>query len=179
MSTPSTDNTGALLVLAREVEDFVGAGGWDQPTQLFALVNTATLAEAEPSLADSLDLASRFTPIAQDQLGDADLGQALAEIEWPTTVEGCALAQHIVVLPPEAEQRLADSGGDAQRAAAVAAEHPDRREGRLVAAVLRDGAVACVLRLRPASTDGETEELLADPELAPNLTAALLQTFAT
>ena len=45
--------------------------------------------------------------------------------------------------------------------------------GLIVAAVLRGGATACVLRLRGADTD----ELVESPDLAPNLTRALLATL--
>jgi hypothetical protein len=57
----------------------------------------------------------------------------------------------------------------------IAAEHPQRREARLVAGVLRDGTAACVLRLR-----GDTEhpdEIVEHPELAPNLVDALRETL--
>jgi hypothetical protein len=89
---------------------------------------------------------------------------------WPQAVHGCALAQEILVLPPEAEAELP---GDGEVMRQAAAEHPQRREARLVAAVLRDGATACVLRLRGTDSD----ELVESPELAPNLTRALLATL--
>jgi hypothetical protein len=44
-----------------------------------------------------------------------------------------------------------------------------------VAAVLRDGSAACVLRLR--GNVEVPEEVVAHPELAPNLTRALLETL--
>jgi hypothetical protein len=47
-----------------------------------------------------------------------------------------------------------------------------------VAAVLRDGVGACVLRLRASSgTDQRCDELVEDPQLAPNLLRALLATL--
>jgi hypothetical protein len=58
----------------------------------------------------------------------------------------------------------------------IAAEHPMRREARLVAAVLRDGTAACVLRIRAVEGDGD-DEVVEHPELAPNLTDALLDTL--
>jgi hypothetical protein len=163
------------------MEDFVNSGGWDQPPQLFALVDTSELLAAEPQLRESIDPDEPLTTIAQEQLSDADLGIALERVTWPDSVAGCALAQHIVILPPEAETELGVRGDSTDDAVVteVAASHPDRREARLVAAVLRDGAAACVLRLRPPHTDpGEAEQLLEDPTLAPNLVHALLQTFA-
>ncbi|MGW1679986.1 PPA1309 family protein [Saccharopolyspora sp. NPDC002376] len=171
--TPEHDLTAALPTATREVEEFVAAAGWDQPTQVFALVSTQSLLAAEPGLADQLDPASPLTPIAQESLPAEDLAEALGHIEWPEQVAGCALVQEIVVLPPEAEAGLPS---DAEEASKVAAEHPERREARLVASVLRDGAEFCVMRLRVE--DGEESELLADTSLAPNLLAALHATFA-
>ncbi|GAA1311645.1 PPA1309 family protein [Saccharothrix xinjiangensis] len=168
--------TVALPAVAREVEEFVSTGGWNQPTQLFALVPTAELLVQQPELAGQLDpRASPLTPIAQDSLPDSELDRALAGIVWPEVVRGCALAQEIVVLPPEAEAELAAGDLDDEGARRFAAEHPERREARLVAAVLRDGSAACVLRLR--GTVEVPEEVVAHPELAPNLTRALLETL--
>ncbi|RZS32227.1 hypothetical protein EV193_11371 [Herbihabitans rhizosphaerae] len=165
-----------LPSVVREVEEFVGSAGWDQPPQLFALVPTADLLAAQPELAGSLSDAP-VTPVAQDALPDGDLDLALARIMWPDAVRGCALAQEIVVLPPEAEETIADEvGSDESMLRRIAAEHPRRREARLVAAVLRDGTAACVIRLR--ATDGtEVDQLVEHPELAPNLTDALLRTL--
>jgi hypothetical protein len=168
-----------LPSLAREVEDFVASGGWDQPTQLFALVPTEELLAQQPELAGQLDAASTLTPIAQDPLPSEDLADALAGIEWPDAVQGCAIAQEIVVLPPDVEAELPDGSNEAEDTEVlrrVAAAHPLRREARLVAAVLRDGSAACVLRVRESGVDVE-EEVVEHPELAPNLTRALLQTL--
>ncbi|MBP2476601.1 hypothetical protein JOF53_005473 [Crossiella equi] len=170
------DFTKALPAAAREVDDFVATGGWDQPPQLFALVPTATLIEQEPELADSLDQSSMLTPIAQDSLPEGDLGTALARIVWPAAVQGCVVTQEIVVLPPEAEAELNSAETDPAETARIAAEHPDRREARLVAAVLRDGTGACVLRVRKA-VDGPGDELVEQADLAPNLLEALRATF--
>lgn len=165
-----------LAAIAREVEDFVAAAGWDQPPQLFALVPTAELVERQPELAGQVDPAAPLTPVAQDALPDEDLADALAGIMWPDAVHGCALAQEIVVLPPEAEATLptGDTAGESAAMRRIAAEHPRRREARLVAAVLRDGTAACVLRLRGV---GEEDDVVEHPELAPNLTGALLATL--
>ncbi|GLZ30772.1 hypothetical protein Lesp02_29610 [Lentzea sp. NBRC 105346] len=174
--SPSETPAVVLPTVAREVEEFVASGGWDQAPQLFALVSTADLIAQQPSLAAQLDpVASPLTPIAQDSLPESDLGEALAGIEWPPAVHGCALAQEIVVLPPDAESELASSSLDDEAARRFAAEHPQRREARLVAAVVRDGTVSCVLRLR--GTSEIPEEVVEHPELAPNLTKALLQTL--
>jgi hypothetical protein len=167
-----------LSAVAREVEDFVSTAGWEQPPQLFALVPTAELVEREPELAGQVDQAALLTPVAQDSLPSEDLAEALGGLMWPDAVHGCALAQEIVILPPEAEAALptGDSTGDSATMRRIAAEHPRRREARLVAAVLRDGTAACVLRLRGEDGDDE-DHLVEHPELAPNLTDALLATL--
>ena len=165
MPTTAPDD---LLTVAREVEDFVASAGWDQAPQLFALVPTAELLAKQPELAETLEANVSITPISQEALPDADLAAALAGIIWPEAVHGCALAQEIVVLPPEAEAGLPD--GEQLRQAA--AEHPQRQDARLVAAVLRDGSAVCVLRLR-----GAENQLVESPDLAPNLTQALLATL--
>jgi hypothetical protein len=163
----ATAPTPDLLTVTREVEDFVAGGGWDQVPQLFALVSTAELLDKQPELADQVNPDSALVPIAQEDLPDTDLAEILAGIMWPDAVTGCAIAQEILVLPPEAEAGLPSEGDEMRQAAA---EHPDRQEARLVAAVLRDGSSVCLLRLR----DGE---LVESPDLAPNLTRALLATF--
>lgn len=168
-----------LSALAREVEDFVATAGWDQPPQLFALVPTAELVEHQPELAAQVDQGAPLTPVAQDALPNEDLAEALAAIMWPDTVHGCALAQEIVVLPPEAEAALptGDSTAESDAMRRIAAEHPRRREARIVAAVLRDGTTACVLRLRGEANGQSEDDIVEHPELAPNLTDALLTTL--
>ena len=157
--------------VAAEIEAHVAHGGWDQRPALFALVRADQLAADEPDTAARLGLAdggATITPIEQEPLPDGPLDDTLARIAWPASVAGCALTQEIVILPPS----VGDPGA---LSAEQAGEHPDRREARLVVAVLRDGSSAAVLRLR-ASGDG-AEELLTGPELAPNLVAALLATL--
>src|SRR2546421_9206031 len=99
-----------VAALAREIEDFMAAAGWDQPPQLFAMVPTAALLREQPELAGQLDTASPLTPVAQEALPEGDLAEALGRIAWPEAVAGCALAQEIIVLPPGAEATLPDSG---------------------------------------------------------------------
>lgn len=169
----------ALPDVAREVEEFVGGAGWDQPPQLFALVRTAELVAAEPAVGDRVDRSSVLTPVAQEPLPDGELDLTLAGITWPAAVAGCAAAVQVVVLPPGAEaeldSRVAAAGEPADLVSRLAAEHPEHREARLVAAVLRGGAGACVLRLRG---DADTaDELVERPDLAPNLLDALRATL--
>ena len=183
MSADEESGPGATLPqVIREVEDFAAAVGWDQPPQLFALVTTADLLARQPDLGGQVDAGSPLTPIAQEPLSDGDLAEALAGIAWPGTVAGCALVQEIVVLPPDAEAELRGEESaeqidqvDTDRMRRIAAEHPKRREARLVAGVLRDGSAACVLRLRG---DAEhPDEIVEHPELAPNLIDALRATL--
>ena len=80
-----------------EIERHVSSAGWDQPAQLFALVPTEELLAAEPQLAaqlDADDASQPLTPVAQGELpggmDDEHLADALARIEWPDGVSGCA-----------------------------------------------------------------------------------------
>ena len=163
----------ALPQVIREVEEFASAAGWDQPPQLFALVAPSELLARQPELSSQLDAASPLTPVAQESLPSEDLAESLAEIEWPDTVAGCALVQEIVVLPPDVEGDL--DGSDDDRMRRIALEHPQRREARLVAGVLRDGSAACVMRLR--GDVQSPDEIVEHPELAPNLVRALRETL--
>jgi hypothetical protein len=172
-----------LEAVAAEIEAYVGLAGWDLPPALFALVPTRLLA-ADPAAAAALgDLAGgdpseispdSVTPVAQEDLPEGPLDEVLAQIGWPEEVLGCAVSQEIVLLPPSAEPELDDL--TIESAASAALEHPDRREARLVVAVLRGGRSASVLRLRGAADSGD--DLLTGPDLAPNLVAALSATLA-
>ncbi|ACU95830.1 PPA1309 family protein [Saccharomonospora viridis] len=178
-------DSGSVAALAREVEEFVASGGWDQQPQLFALVPTADILRQQPNLAGQLDQDSEFTPVAQDPLPEGDLAETLGRIAWPDTVHGCALAQEIIVLPPDAESELpdVDAAGEADldHLRQAAAAHPRRTEARLVAAVLRDGSASCVLRLKgkPQTEEpsSDTDEVVQSADLAPNLIAALHATL--
>lgn len=180
---PATGPGPVLLeAIAAEIEAYVGHAGWDQAPTLFALVPTRLLA-ADPAAAAALgdtatgdpdDIsADSLTPVVQDDLPDGPLDEMLAQIGWPEEVMGCALSQEIVLLPPSAEPELDDLAIESVPAAAL--EHPERREARLVVAVLRDGRSASILRLR--GTAGAGDDLLTGPDLAPNLVAALSATL--
>jgi hypothetical protein len=164
-----------LEATAAEIEGFVGQSGWDQRPSLFALVNTAQFVRDEPSTATRLglnkDSPDGLTPIEQADLPDEPLDDVLAQLGWPESVAGCAISQEIVILPPSAETELEDDNSAPGRAA----QHPERREARLVVAVLRDGSSAALLRLRGGSDN--LDELLTGPDLAPNLVDALLLTL--
>jgi hypothetical protein len=162
-----------LDAVAAEIEAHVGASGWDQRPVLFALVRAGQLAADDPATTERLGLAGApadaLVPVEQQALPDQPLDEVLAHLEWPDKVSGCALCQEIVLLPPSAEADVADPQ--------AAATHPDRREARLVVAVLRAGGTASMLRLR-GRDEPDDGELLTGPDLAPNLAEALHTTFA-
>ncbi len=160
---------------AAEIEAYVGQTGWDRGPSLFALVAADRFSQDEPEAAARLGVdgsgGDTLTPIEQESLPDGELDEALAQIGWPESVAGCALAQEILILPPSANVDL-----DGEAALSRVAGHPERREARLIVAVLRDGSSAAMLRLR--ATDGAAEDdLLTGADLAPNLTNALLATL--
>lgn len=175
-----------------EVEAHVSSAGWDQPPRLYALVRTADLVAAEPALADQLAVSLRddpdgYTTIEQEELpADQPLEDVLDDLEWPDAVHGCAVVLERIMLPPEAEADLPDNPVELVQAVA---EHPQRREVRLVAAVSRDGDRHSAVRSRPVlvdgaasdghSSDGEqvASELLEGPDLVPGLTDALRRTL--
>ncbi|WP_431952717.1 PPA1309 family protein [Nocardia lijiangensis] len=186
----------AELVLSRavrEVAEFADAEGWGRPPQMFALVPTTDLVAAEPGLLDQIDQGDELTPIAQEPLpdditgGSMALDEFLATTSWPPAVKGCVLVQEIVVLPPDAESTLDDAlaplladNEAADAAARAAAEaHPGRREARLFAAVLRDGASLSLLQIRPQDDEDDFGDLdlRTYPNLAPNVIEALHHTL--
>lgn len=164
-----------LQSVVGEVEGHVAEAGWDQPPQLFALVQTEQLLQAEPQLAATMGLVAgdpaSLTPIAQEPLGEAPLDEQLASMVFGEEVLGVVLAHEVLVLPPAAEAAL----DDVDDPAAAAAEHPERRDVRMVVGVARGGRQACVLRLRGATP--EQDERVTGPDLAPALAAALLATL--
>jgi hypothetical protein len=173
-------STEALSRAVIEIERHVSSGGWDQPAQLFALVPTAELLRAEPQLAAELgaeDVSQSLTPVAQgdlpDGMDDEHLADALARIEWPDGVSGCALAVERIVLPAAAEAGLPDDSADIE-IARLAGSDPRRHEVRMVAAVLRDGDRFGAVRLR---THDEDTAVLTGTDLVPTLCEVLSLTF--
>ena len=173
---PSPDPlSNPLQSVVGEVEAHVAEAGWDQPPQLFALVPTEDLLRAEPHLAQTMGLVAgdpaSLTPIAQEPLSEAPLDEQLAAMVFGRDVLGVVLAHEVLVLPPAAEAALAE----VEDPAAAAAEHPERRDVRMVVGVVRGGGQACVLRLRGQTP--EQDERVTGPNLAPALAAALLATL--
>jgi hypothetical protein len=156
-----------LSDVVRELELHAAQGGWDQPAQIFALVETTELVRREPALAEALgitDADGGLTPVEQDALPPGqELEDVLQQIEWPDEVAGCAAVVERLVLPPAADADIPD---DRAVAAEYAAAHPDRQEVRIVAAALRSGPTYCALRLRAHDDDGS---VLAGEDLVPEL----------
>jgi hypothetical protein len=170
---------GALAHAVVEIERHVSGSGWDQPVQLFALVPTVELLVAEPQLVAELgaDSEQPLTPVAQgdlpDGMDDDNLAAALAGIEWPDGVTGCALAVERIVLPADVDSEL-PAGADAELAR-MAGSDPRRHEVRMVAGVLRDGERFGAVRLR---THDEDSAVLTGTDLVPTLCEVLALTFA-
>lgn len=168
-------STDALVAALIEIERHVGHGGWDQPARLFALVPTAELIAAEPTLAEQLDRPGglpegALSSIEQEgfRTGD-DLLDALERITWPPTVHGCVLAVERLFVPPHVETDIPD---DPDAAATFVAAHPERRDVRVVVGVTREGGGYGLARLKSAPDD-----LLAADDLVPGLGAALTRTL--
>ena len=166
----------ALVAALMEIERHVSHGGWDQPARLFALVPTADLIAAEPSLAAQVarpgELAKgALSSVEQDGFRTgADLLGDLDAISWPVTVHGCALAVERLFVPPHVEAHIPD---DPEVAATFVAEHPDRQDVRVVVGVTRAGTRYGVARLRT-----NPDDLLAADDLVPGLGDALVRTLS-
>ncbi|MER7769446.1 PPA1309 family protein [Kitasatospora sp. NPDC096140] len=168
-----------LTRAALEIDEYAATLGWDLPARLFALVDSAALRKANPKIAEQLGLADGdepgLTPIEQDEIpAGTPLDKFLGTIAWPDSVAGCALVVERQMLPPGAEQTRPRGASDAQLADWVA-NHPQREEVRITAAVLRDGKKEIALRLRSKDV---AREVLTGPDLVPGLTEALLATFS-
>lgn len=168
----------SLIRAAAETERHVAGAGWDQPVRLFALVPTAELMQAEPALAETLVPRGQviaddaLTAIEQDDLPRTDsIEELLGQIAWPEQVAGTAVAVERIVVPPEAEADLPD---DPQEALAALADHPQRKDVRLLVAVARSGEHVCLLRQRDHDED---DAVATGPDIAPGLVAALRATL--
>ena len=166
------DLAGALADAVREVEAHASRSGWDQPAQLFALVETADLLQREPHLAELLGVQAEnlgLTPVEQETTSES-LEELLASILWPPEVSGCAVVLEALTLPPDANQIPTE----AESAAEYAAAHPDREEARIVAGALRTGEGFCAIRQRAHDDD---DMVLAGPDLVPALLELLHTTL--
>lgn len=165
-----------LSIVALEAERHVAGSGWDQPVRLFALVETAHLLEHEPGFLDALaphdTRPGALTAVEQDDLpSPGHLESMLGQLTWPEAVSGAAIAVERIVVPPEAER---DLPRNADEAMAALTNHPDRKDVRLLVAVLRDGSARCLLRQRAHDRD---DRVAMGDDIAPGLVAGLLGTF--
>ena len=160
-----------LGAVVREVEQHVAAGGWDQPVRLFALVPTADVLAADPTLSLSGDLA--LTSVEQEfDTIVTSVEDLLGTIAWPDDVAGAIVVLERIILPPEAQADLpADSDETFVR---MAADHPMRRDVRMVSATLRTGENMNALRFRIHDHD---DDVAIAPDLIPTLNDAVLATF--
>lgn len=167
----------SLRQVAIEIESHAAQEGWDQNPKLYALVATGELLTHEPALAESMGIdgesaTDSYTPIEQEDVpDDRTFEETLGDIMWPEAVAGCAAVMERIMLPPEAEENLPDDPDDLE---AFVADHPERRDVRLVAAVTRAGDKHSLVRARSP----EDAELLEGPDLVPGLVARLQQTLA-
>jgi hypothetical protein len=172
-----TATASGLREAIAEVDRHLAAGGWDQPTRLYALVKTGELLESEPALGVSLGLSAdagpgALTPVEQESLpADTPIDEWLAGIEWPPQVFGCAIAQEVLALPPSVEAELPPDAD----AISWAATHPLRREVRMLVGVQRDGARTSILRVRGAGE--QPDDVVAGDDLVPLLADALAATL--
>jgi hypothetical protein len=172
----------AVTVVVRELERHAAVtGGWDGPVRLFALIRTAEAVRRDEGLADRLPVdvleaaladPEHLTAIEQEDLPEAPgLGDLLAGIAWPDTVDGAAIVLESSVVPSEVEAALPP---DEDEAARVLADHPAKQELRMAAAVLRDGTGSCAVRSRANDHDALVS---VGPELVPALLQVLQATL--
>lgn len=166
----------ALAAAILEIEEHVSGAGWDQPAQLYSLVETARIVAHQPDLAHAMGLdeaaaAGSLTPVEQELRPDRRLEQVLESISWPDEVSGCAAVVERLVLPPDADEQLPD---DAEAAELFAREHPGRHEVRIVAGATRAGSTYCALRLREHDDD---QSVVAGADLVPALLQLLQVTL--
>lgn len=166
----------ALVAALLEIERHVAHGGWDQPARLFALVPTAELLAAEPTLAPQLARSDgipegALSSVEQDGFHTGgELVDDLELIAWPPTVHGCAVAVERLFVPPHVEADIPD---DPDAASSFVSDHPDRRDVRVVVGVTRTGARYGLARVRT-----NPDDLLAGDDLVPGLSSALSRTLS-
>ena len=155
-------------------------GGWDGPVRVFALVRSQVLA-ADPELAGhlpsdvSLQAAQRpesLFSVEQEGLPPAaSVGDLLAQLAWPETVDGAAVSLERIAMPPEAEAEIPEDPAEAE---AFASADPRRQDIRMVVGVMRDGSSWGTIRLRSHDEDAD---VLGAPDPVPELGQALRATF--
>lgn len=169
----------ALAQAVYEIEREAAKLGWDRPTTVFALVPTLDLLELPEipaELKQQLEATyngnpASLTAVVQEDLPGEDLEEMLAQLAWPTGVAGAAVCTERVMVPPQAQE---DAPEDPIEALEYFANHPDRDEVRLVAAVMRTGEAWCAVRARSHDADDQVGE---GSNLVPGLVEALHATF--
>src|SRR5699024_11083648 len=117
---------------------------------------------------------SHLTSIEQETLPSAtSLEELLARLAWPDAVDGAAVVTEHITVPPEAEENLPS---DPDEATQMLLDHPERRDLRMAAGVLRSGETWCAIR---AKTTAEEAAVAQAPDLLPELAQALLAAFAS
>src|SRR5699024_11092985 len=130
--------------------------------------------EAEPTLRAELQASppEGLTSVEQEGLRKtSSIESLLSTLAWPDTVDGVAIALERIVVPPEAERDLPLNSTEATEALA---NHPARRDVRLLAAVRRTGESVCLLRQRDHDSD---DAVAIGQDIAPGLVAALRATL--
>ncbi|WP_237565356.1 PPA1309 family protein [Ornithinimicrobium cavernae] len=170
-----SDLSEILTKAAADTERHVAKLGWDQAPRLFALVRTDALMDAEPGLRAQLagSPPEGLTSIEQEGMAQtSNIETMLGTLGWPDGVDGAAIALERIVVPPEAERDLPLNPTEATEALA---QHPARRDVRLLAAVLRSGESVCLLRQREHDSD---DAVAIGKDIAPGLVEALRATLS-
>ena len=171
-STPDVDPALAAAVL--EIESHIAEGGWDQPSRLYALVDTAALVRREPELASAmgLDDASADGLAHPGRAGAAarptGSSPTLASIAWGR--RGDRLRGRRRAAGAAAGRRRRDPRRPEPPRRRTPREHPDRQEVRIVVGVTRAGATYCALRLRAHDDD---QSVVGGADLVPELITLL------
>ncbi|WP_374929082.1 PPA1309 family protein [Kytococcus sedentarius] len=176
-ATPSTPDLppADLLQVAQETEQHVAAGGWAQRERVFALVPTADLVAAEPSLAEALSGAGRYSSIEQELPEGVDLAEYLGQLAWPRSVTGCALAVERLRAAPGA-----GGGGGVAGGAGVgpdsgfAGADQEVEPVRLLVVATRDGERFTLVRLAAHDSD---DAVAVGPAVGTDLQEALAATL--
>lgn len=163
-----------LLQVAQETEQHVAADGWGQRERVFALVPTADLVAAEPSLADALAGAGRYSSIEQELPEGVELEEYLGRLAWPRSVTGCALAVERLRAAPAAEGQTA---GEADGTASE--DGPDGTASgtepvRLLVVATREGERFTLVRFAAHDSD---DAVAVGAEVGTDLQAALATTL--
>lgn len=163
-----------LLQVAQETEQHVAAAGWDQRERVFALVPTADLVAAEPSLADALAGAGRYSSIEQELPEGVELEEYLGRLAWPRSVTGCALAVERLRAAPAAEGQTADEAGDTASEGGAGDTAPGTEPVRLLVVATREGERFTLVRFAAHDSD---DAVAVGAEVGTDLQAALATTL--